>query len=81
MSFEGHWGFQYYMQAYHFQPIDFRDFHVGNGDLVVIPDNSSYATGSIDTIEYSGIAGSPGASRQGSHDNHEPCLGLRFLFR
>lgn len=43
VSFEGHWGFQYYMQAYQFQPIDFRDFHVGKGDLVVIPDNSSYA--------------------------------------
>jgi 4-amino-4-deoxy-L-arabinose transferase-like glycosyltransferase len=44
VSFEGHWGFQYYMQAYHFQPVDFRDFHVETGDLVVIPDNSSYAT-------------------------------------
>jgi hypothetical protein len=43
VSFEGHWGFQYYMQAYQFQPIDFRDFHVGNGDLIVIPNNSSYA--------------------------------------
>jgi len=43
VSFEGHWGFQYYMQAYRFQPVDFRDFHVGNGDLVMIPDNSSYA--------------------------------------
>ena len=43
VSFEGHWGFQYYMQAYQYQPIDFRDLHVGNGDLVVIPQNSSYA--------------------------------------
>jgi 4-amino-4-deoxy-L-arabinose transferase-like glycosyltransferase len=43
VSFEGHWGFQYYMQTYHFQPVDYRDFHVGNGDLVVIPENSSYA--------------------------------------
>ncbi len=43
VSFEGHWGFQYYMQAYQYQPIDFRDFHVANGDLAVIPQNSSYA--------------------------------------
>lgn len=43
VSFEGHWGFQYYMQAYRYQPIDFRYFHVGNGDLVVIPQNSSFA--------------------------------------
>jgi len=43
VSFEGHWGFQYYMQAYGFQPVNFRDFHVGNGDMVVIPRNSSYA--------------------------------------
>ena len=44
VSFEGHWGFQYYMQTYQYQPIDFRNFHVENGDLVVIPQNSSYAT-------------------------------------
>ena len=43
VSFEGHWGFQYYMQAYQYEPIDFRDLHVENGDLVVIPQNSSYA--------------------------------------
>jgi 4-amino-4-deoxy-L-arabinose transferase-like glycosyltransferase len=43
VSFEGHWGFQYYMQAYQYQPIDFRYFHVGSGDVVVIPQNSSYA--------------------------------------
>lgn len=43
VSFEGHWGFQYYMQAYQYEPIDFRFFHVGDGNLVVIPQNSSYA--------------------------------------
>lgn len=43
VSFEGHWGFQYYMQAYRYEPIDFRHLHVANGDLVVIPQNSSYA--------------------------------------
>lgn len=43
VNFEGHWGFQYYMQAYQYQPIDYRNLHVGNGDLVVIPQNSSYA--------------------------------------
>ncbi len=43
VNFEGHWGFQYYMQAYQYQPLNFRDFRVGNGDLVVIPENSSYA--------------------------------------
>ena len=31
------------MQAYGFQPVNFGDFHVGNGDMVVIPRNSSYA--------------------------------------
>jgi hypothetical protein len=43
VNFEGHWGFQYYMQAYRYQTVNFRDFRVGNGDLVVIPANSSYA--------------------------------------
>jgi 4-amino-4-deoxy-L-arabinose transferase-like glycosyltransferase len=45
VSFEGHWGFQYYMQAFGFSPVDFWEFSVKkNGDLLVIPDNNSNAS-------------------------------------
>jgi len=43
VSFEGHWGFQYYMQAFRFQPVDFRNFTYRDGDLVVVPHNNSNA--------------------------------------
>ena len=41
VSFEGHWGFQYYMQAAHFRPVDAQDFHFSPGDAVVVPLNNS----------------------------------------
>jgi hypothetical protein len=45
VSFEGHWGFQYYMQALGFEPVDFWEFKVEkNGDLMVIPENNSNAS-------------------------------------
>jgi hypothetical protein len=43
VSFEGHWGFQYYMQAYGFQPVDFRNFIAGKGDIIIIPENNTNA--------------------------------------
>jgi hypothetical protein len=41
VSFEGHWGFQYYMQGFGFKPVNYRDSLAGNGDLLVIPDNNT----------------------------------------
>jgi hypothetical protein len=40
--FQGHWGFQYYMQEWGDKPFDFRRIQgeVGIGDLVVIPSNN-----------------------------------------
>ena len=43
VSFEGHWGFQYYMQAYGFQPVDFRNFIAAKGDIIIIPENNTSA--------------------------------------
>jgi 4-amino-4-deoxy-L-arabinose transferase-like glycosyltransferase len=37
VSFQGHWGFQYYMQDYGFEPVDIANYMVGNGDVLVIP--------------------------------------------
>lgn len=44
VSFQGHWGFQYYMQAFGFQPFDVNSQTVRNGDLVVIPKNNTNTT-------------------------------------
>jgi hypothetical protein len=40
-SFEGHWGFQYYMQLFGFAPLDFDTYEIQDGNLVVIPENST----------------------------------------
>ena len=39
--FQGHWGFQYYMQLYGAYPVDFASTQLHPGDLVVIPQNNA----------------------------------------
>jgi 4-amino-4-deoxy-L-arabinose transferase-like glycosyltransferase len=39
--FEGHWGFQYYMQKNGFTPLDVKDKKIAAGDLVVLPPNNT----------------------------------------
>lgn len=39
--FEGHWGFQYYMQRYGHRPLDLAVPQVEAGDLIIIPENNS----------------------------------------
>ncbi|MGA9043013.1 MAG: glycosyltransferase family 39 protein [Terriglobales bacterium] len=39
--FEGHWGFQYYMQVYGAQPVDVRTFRFTPGVVIVIPENNT----------------------------------------
>lgn len=38
--FEGHWGFQYYMESLGARAVDFSRHLIRNGDLVVIPENN-----------------------------------------
>jgi hypothetical protein len=40
--FEGHWGFQYYMQKLGAKALDFRTSEVREGDTVAFPVNNSY---------------------------------------
>jgi 4-amino-4-deoxy-L-arabinose transferase-like glycosyltransferase len=40
VSFEGHWGFQYYMERLGFRPVDFASYRVGAGKTIVIPENN-----------------------------------------
>jgi len=39
--FEGHWGFQYYMQKHGFTPLDIKENNVAAGDLVILPLNNT----------------------------------------
>jgi len=39
--FQGHWGFQYYMQEFGFIPYDARTYQARSQDLMVIPDNNT----------------------------------------
>jgi 4-amino-4-deoxy-L-arabinose transferase-like glycosyltransferase len=41
--FEGHWGFQYYMQACGAWPLDFNRPTLASGDILIIPLNNSNA--------------------------------------
>ncbi len=41
VSFEGHWGFQYYMQSFGFKPVDVKTLEVEDGNVIVIPENSA----------------------------------------
>jgi dolichyl-phosphate-mannose-protein mannosyltransferase len=39
--FEGHWGFQYYMQLFGARPVEYDKFAFQIGDLVVTPENTT----------------------------------------
>jgi hypothetical protein len=38
--FEGHWGFQYYMQQYGHKPVDMKKRDISAGDMIVVPLNN-----------------------------------------
>ena len=42
--FQGHWGFQYYMERAGDQPSDFTNYRVATGDIVLIPANNTNTT-------------------------------------
>jgi 4-amino-4-deoxy-L-arabinose transferase-like glycosyltransferase len=41
--FEGHWGFQFYMQAYGYKPVDIKTRDISAGDIIAIPTNNANA--------------------------------------
>lgn len=45
VSFEGHWGFQYYMQQFGFEPLDTQAYELKAGSLLIIPQNNSNVFG------------------------------------
>ena len=43
--YEGHWGFQYYMEHLGALPVDAQDFQIRPGDLVAVPENNARFAG------------------------------------
>ena len=43
--YEGHWGFQYYMEQLGVLPVDAKDYQIRPGDRVVVPENSGNFAG------------------------------------
>jgi hypothetical protein len=43
--YEGHWGFQYYMEQLGAVPVDARDFQIRPGDRVALPNNNTEMAG------------------------------------
>lgn len=41
ICFEGHWGFQFYMEAAGYKPLNFKDPKISVGDFLVIPQNNT----------------------------------------
>jgi Dolichyl-phosphate-mannose-protein mannosyltransferase len=41
--FQGHWGFQYYMQRFGARPIDFLSSTMDRGDVLIVPENNADA--------------------------------------
>jgi hypothetical protein len=39
--FEGHWGFQYYMQLFGAHPVEYDKFSFRTGELLLIPENTT----------------------------------------
>jgi Dolichyl-phosphate-mannose-protein mannosyltransferase len=44
--FQGHWGFQYYMESYGARPVDFANSVLSPGDMLIIPENN------IETLKF-----------------------------
>jgi len=52
--FEGHWGFQYYMQQLGVKPADVRNSPFRAGDIVIIPENTTNSFGPPPGFELNG---------------------------
>ena len=48
--FQGHWGFQYYMESLGARPADFDSSQATSGDFMVVPDNNTNTLGVLPSI-------------------------------
>ena len=43
--FQGHWGFQWYMQELGYSPVDFKNPQISRGDVIILPTNNTNVRG------------------------------------
>jgi 4-amino-4-deoxy-L-arabinose transferase-like glycosyltransferase len=54
--YEGHWGFQYYMEQLGALPVDALDFRIRPGDFVVVPENNARFAGFPPDVAFEKVA-------------------------
>ena len=76
--FQGHWGFQYYMQSIGAKPLDYKNSLIKDGDIVVVPLNN-YSLNLPNKKFYLTGKTAICAMQMGRH--HVQKYFIRFLFR
>ena len=54
--YEGHWGFQYYMEQMGALPVDGQDFRIRPGDFVAVPENNARFAGFPPDVAFEKVA-------------------------
>lgn len=74
--FQGHWGFQYYMQEHGASPIDFKNSDLKLGDIVAVPsDNTNLRPFDPATVD---LLGTVTVDRAGALDTMDSLTGAGF---
>src|SRR6185312_2258954 len=74
--FEGHWGFQYYMQQSGGTPVDFKSSDLKPGDILAVPsDNTNVRRPSPDAAD---LKGTIAVDRAGALDTMDSTTGAGF---
>jgi 4-amino-4-deoxy-L-arabinose transferase-like glycosyltransferase len=51
MYFQGHWGFQYYMELLGARPVEYLETKFAKGDVVVVPENNTFVDNLPDNLK------------------------------
>lgn len=70
--YEGHWGFQYYMERFGALPVDASDYQIRPGERVVVPENN---------ISYAGLPESMSFENEGILEFPNPSLATTMSWR
>ncbi|MCX5850323.1 MAG: glycosyltransferase family 39 protein [Deltaproteobacteria bacterium] len=55
MLFQGHWGFQYYMELLGAKPVEYLETKFDKGDVVVVPENNTFVDNLPDDLKINRI--------------------------
>jgi 4-amino-4-deoxy-L-arabinose transferase-like glycosyltransferase len=74
--FQGHWGFQYYMQEHGGSPVDFKSPDLKPGDIIAVPsDNTNLRPLNPETVD---LLGTVTVDRSGALDTMDSLTGAGF---